>query len=47
MNCSDKDFVDFIDVSILPNFYPFIEMHWMETRIKTLPRNGFLASLHL
>ena len=38
MNCSDKDFVDFINVStnhILILIYIIIEMYRMETRTKT------------
>lgn len=48
MNCSDNDFVDFIDVSFLMfeiNLF-CVEMHRMETRIKTHTRNRILSSFH-
>jgi len=37
MNCSDKDFVDFIDVSNFLFYISILEMYRMETRSKTKP----------
>ena len=50
MNCSDKDFVDFISVSIILldsyKLFCILEMYRMETRIKTFTRVSFLASIY-
>lgn len=47
MNCSDKDFVDFIDVSTPKISYKFcVEMHRVEARVQTHSRACFQPPLH-
>ena len=49
MNCSDKDFVDFIDVSMATILLTiiYVEMHWVEARAASHTGDGILSPIHI
>jgi hypothetical protein len=44
MNCQDRDFVDFVDVS--SPFNNLLEMYWVESWEQIVTRVSFLSSVH-